>query len=116
MERIEVAGLKVARVLHDFVAHEALPGTGVDAPAFWSGLAALVRELGPRNRALLAARDALQAKIDGYHRARTGKPVDAADYERFLCEIGYLAPEPADFAIRTQNVDEEIATIAGLAL
>src|SRR4051812_42215165 len=113
MERIEVAGLKVAGVLHAFVAREALPGTGVDAQAFWSGLAALVGDLGPKNRALLAARDVLQAKIDAYHRARAGRPVDAAGYERFLRDIGYLAPEPADFSIATANVDDEIATIAG---
>src|SRR3954466_6153598 len=113
MERIEVAGLKVAGVLHDFVVREALPGTGVDAQGFWTGLAGLVRDLGPKNRSLLDARDALQAKIDDYHRARTGRPLDEGEYERFLRDIAYLAPEPGDFSISTANVDEEIATIAG---
>src|SRR4051794_5701806 len=113
MERIEVAGLKVAGVLHDFVVGEVLPGTGVDPQAFWTGLAGLVGDFGPRNRALLDARDALQAKIDDYHRARAGRPLDQDEYERFLRDIGYLAPEPGDFSISTANVDDEIATIAG---
>ena len=113
MERVEVAGLGVAKVLHDFVEREALPGTGVAPDAFWAGLAALVRDLGPRNRALLRRRDELQERIDAWHREQAGKSFDAAAYERFLREIGYLVPEPADFAIATQNVDDEIARIAG---
>jgi malate synthase len=113
MDAIEVAGLRIARVLHDFVLGEALPGTGVAPEAFWSGLAALVRDLGPRNRALLDTRDALQGKIDTYHRERAGRPLDGPEYERFLRDIGYLVPEPADFAISTQNVDDEIARVAG---
>ncbi len=113
MERIEAGGLKVVRILHDFVANEALPGTGIDPGAFWSGLATLVRDLAPRNRALLDQRDALQARIDEYHRQSAGRPVDPRAYESFLREIGYLHDEPADFAIRTENVDDEIARIAG---
>src|SRR5690349_24059914 len=73
----------------------------------------LVRHLGPRNRELLDLRDQLQARIDEYHRTNAGKPFDAAGYERFLRNIGYLRPEPEDFTIRTQNVDDEIARIAG---
>jgi malate synthase len=113
MERIDAGGLKVVRILHDFVVNEALPGTGIDPGAFWSGLATLVRDLAPRNRALLDQRDALQARIDEYHRQSAGRAVDPKAYESFLREIGYLHDEPADFAIRTENVDDEIARIAG---
>jgi malate synthase len=113
MERIDVGGLKVARILHDFVAEEALPGTGVDPQAFWSGLGAIVRHLGPRNRALLERRDALQARIDSYHRENAGRALDPQRYEAFLREIGYLTEPPADGTIRTGNVDDEIARIAG---
>jgi malate synthase len=113
MERIEIGGLKVARDLHDFVADEALPGSGVSADVFWNGLGAIVRDLAPRNRALLAERDALQARIDAYHRERKSRPIDQAGYEAFLREIGYLLPEPSDFTIRTSGVDDEIARLAG---
>jgi len=111
--RMRVAGLSVAKPLHDFIEAEALPGTGIAAGEFWTGLAALIRTLGPRNHELLALRDELQTRIDDFHRAGAGKPVDRTAYERFLRKIGYLLPEPADFAIRTANVDDEIATIAG---
>ena len=110
MKRI---GIKVAGVLHAFIEQEALPGTGVAPDAFWNGLAGLVRDLAPRNRDLLDLRDQLQSRIDEYHRANAGKPFDAPGYERFLREIGYLRPEPDDFSIRTENVDDEIARIAG---
>ncbi len=113
MDRKTIGGLSVARVLHDFVVEEALPGTGVAPEAFWNGLAGLVRDLAPRNRALLETRDALQAKIDAYHRERVGKPVDEAAYKAFLTEIGYLLPDPGPVQVRTDNVDDEIATIAG---
>ncbi|WP_067562491.1 malate synthase G [Nocardia acidivorans] len=112
-ERIQVGGLQVARVLHDFVENEALPGTGVDSAAFWSGAEAVINDLAPRNRALLAERDDIQAKIDEWHRANPGAGYDKAAYKQFLTEIGYLRPEPADFQIGTENVDAEIATTAG---
>ncbi len=113
VERITVHGLQVARVLHDFVMNEALPGTGVEADKFWVGFAALATRLMPENRALLAERDRLQAAIDAWHKANPARPIDQAAYTAFLKEIGYLVPEGDDFQIGTQNVDPEIATIAG---
>ncbi|TQF85700.1 malate synthase G [Elioraea sp. Yellowstone] len=113
MERIELGGLKVAKELAAFVAAEATPGTGIDPAMFWSGFAAILRELGPRNAALLAKRDALQARIDAWHAGRRGQPHDPAAYEAFLREIGYLLPPPPPFKVRTAQVDDEIARIAG---
>lgn len=112
-ERIQVGGLQVAKVLYDFVNNEAIPGTGVSAESFWAGAASVIHDLAPKNRALLAKRDALQAQIDAWHQARAGQGHDAAAYKAFLQEIGYLLPEPADFAATTQNVDAEIASTAG---
>ena len=112
-DRVNVGGLQVAKVLFDFVNNEAIPGTGVTAEQFWAGAAAVIHDLAPKNRALLAKRDAIQAQIDGWHQARAGQAHDAAAYKAFLQEIGYLLPEPADFSITTENVDEEIATMAG---
>ncbi|WP_029032590.1 malate synthase G [Salinarimonas rosea] len=112
-QRIDAHGLKVAAELHAFVEEEALPGTGVSADAFWRGLSDLVHDLAPKNRALLARREELQSAVDAWHLERRGKPHDAAAYEAFLREIGYLVPEGADFAVETTNVDPEIATIAG---
>jgi len=111
MERISVGGLQVAAVLHRFVETEALPGTGLDADGFWAGFGALVRDLAPRNRALLARRDDLQARIDAWHDVHgAGEP---ETYRAFLREIGYLLPRPAPFSVSTSRVDEEIAAIAG---
>ena len=113
VDRVSVHGLAVARELHDFIATEALPGSGVDADKFWAGFAALAVRLMPQNKALLAERDRLQAAIDGWHKAHPAKPIDAAAYTAFLKEIGYLQPEGADFQIGTSNVDPEIGEIAG---
>jgi malate synthase len=111
--RIEVAGLRVAEELHRFVAEEAAPGTAIAPGAFWAGLAAIIAELGPRNAALLAERDRLQAEIDAWHKARRGRKHDDAAYEAFLREIGYLLPDPGAVQAETQNVDDEIARLAG---
>ena len=113
MDRVSSAGLSIARELYDFVNSEALPGTGLEPDAFWNGLAAILAELAPRTAALLAVRDDLQARIDAWHVAHKGKPHDAVAYEAFLREIGYLLPEPVPATIRTQNVDDAIARIAG---
>ncbi len=112
-DRISVHGLQVARELHDFINQEALPGSGVDQDKFWAGFAALAVKLMPQNKTLLAERDRLQAAIDQWHKAHPAKPIDTAAYTAFLKEIGYLKPEGADFQIGTQNVDPEIATVAG---
>ena len=105
--------LSVAQSLHAFIEREALPGTGISAAAFWSGLADLVRDFGQRNRQLLEVRNALQSRIDAYHRDRAAESLKISEYESFLREIGYLLPEIGDFTIRTSNVDDEIAHIAG---
>src|SRR6202167_3431670 len=113
IERVGVANLQVAKVLHDFVVDEVLPGLGIKAPAFWEGLDRLLHRFGPVNRALLRKRDALQARIDEWYGARRGQSVDAAAQKAFLEEIGYLLPEASPFAVDTANVDAEISAIAG---
>ena len=112
-ERVRAGDLQVARVLYDFINDEALPGTGVSPDQFWSGLDALVRDLAPKNRALLDKRDALQARIDAWHRDHGGPSLDFSEYKQFLAEIGYLLPEAGPFTVSTAKVDPEIATIAG---
>ncbi len=112
-QRIAEGGLQVAAVLHRLLEEEIAPGTGVQPAAFWSALEAIVEDFGPRNRELLAVRDDMQAKIDGWHREHPGAGYDHAAYKAFLEEIGYLLPEPGDFSVTTQNVDPEVATLAG---
>ncbi|HEX5326046.1 MAG TPA: malate synthase G [Acetobacteraceae bacterium] len=113
MDRATAGGLTIARALRDFVNDEAIPGTGLDPASFWQRFARLVNDLGPRNRSLLARRDDLQRRIDAWHHENRGNPIDRTGYQTFLRDIGYLQPEPPDFAIRTANVDAEIARIAG---
>ncbi|WP_435660301.1 malate synthase G [Leisingera caerulea] len=113
MSRVEKQGIQVAPELADFIEKQALPGTGVEAEAFWKGLAELVNGFGPENRALLAKREDIQARIDAWHIANRDKPHDHEAYKAFLAEIGYLLPEGGDFEIETQNVDPEIASVPG---
>jgi len=112
-ERIARQGLQVDARLVEFVETRALPGSGVTPDRFWQGLASAVATHGPKNRALLEKRAALQASIDGWHKARRGQPFDAHAYEGFLREIGYLLPEGPDFSAETSGVDPEIATLPG---
>jgi malate synthase len=106
-------GLQIAEELAQFVETRALAGTDIEADALWTGLADILTRFVPVNRDLLAKRDALQAKLDTWHKANSGPIADMPAYQAFLREIGYLVPEPASFAIGTQNVDAEIATMAG---
>lgn len=112
-QRVQVGGLQVAKELYDFINNEALPGTGVAAEQFWSRFDSIVHDLAPRNRELLAKRDAIQAQIDAWHRDNRGDAFDLSAYKSFLQEIGYLLPEGEDFTATTANVDPEMATLAG---
>ncbi|MEM9780126.1 MAG: malate synthase G, partial [Pseudomonadota bacterium] len=106
-------GLQVDPRLVDFLEADALPGTGITPEVFWSGLSKLIREFGPKNRALLETRATMQSQIDAWHLEQRGKPHDHEAYKAFLTEIGYLLPEGADFEIETKGVDPEIATVPG---
>ncbi|CAO1651747.1 malate synthase G [Parasphingorhabdus sp. NYA22] len=106
-------GIQIAQELFDFVNDRALPGTGVDGTQFWAGFANLLGKFAPRNAELLAKREDIQAQIDAWHIDHKGQPIDQAEYQAFLNSIGYLVEEPAAFSITTENVDPEIATMAG---
>ncbi|MDX3884418.1 MAG: malate synthase G [Sphingomonas sp.] len=110
---VQRAGLRIAEPLSHFIETRALPGTGMEAAAFWAEVAGLFARFAPENRALLAKRDRMQAEIDRWHELRAGKPIDAGEYRAFLRSIGYLADEPAPFEIGTRQVDEEVARMAG---
>ena len=112
VDRVQLGGLSVAGSLHRFVEEEALPGSGVEPEAFWAGADAVIHDLAPRNRELLARRDELQSRIDDYHREHPGRP-DAEEYTAFLTDLGYLLEEPSDVSVTTDDVDVEVARIAG---
>ena len=112
-EFVTRAGIEADPQLAAFIETEVLGPLGRDADDFWTGFANLLGSFAPRNAALLAKREELQAKIDAWHSERAGQPHDADAYRAFLEEIGYLVPEPGDFTIGTENVDPEIATMAG---
>ena len=111
--RVDKCGLQVDERLASLVEQEILPGTRVSAETFWQGLARGVADLTSTNRDLLAKRDAIQRQVDEWCRARKGQAVDPSDYQQFLRDIGYIVPEGEDFAVQTENVDPEIAQIAG---
>jgi malate synthase len=111
--RIERNGLKVSKVLGDFIEQEALPGTGVEVATFWTGFAELIHEMGPQNVAFLEKRADIQAQIDAWHGARKGQVHDPKAYTTFLRDIGYLVAEGTDFVIETQKTDPEIAKVPG---
>ncbi|WP_443612223.1 malate synthase G [Acinetobacter pseudolwoffii] len=108
--RIQKGKLAIAKELYDFIENEALPGSGLDSETYWKNFEQVVVDLSPKNKALLAKRDDIQAKIDEWHRNNT---FELQAYKAFLTEIGYLLPEVEDFQISTENVDEEIAVLAG---
>jgi malate synthase len=112
-DRVQQGSLQIDPVLHDLLENDIAPGTGIEPARFWQALEAIVTDLGPRNRELLAVRDDMQAKIDAWHRDNPGAGYDRAAYKSFLQEIGYLLPEGEDFTISTEKVDEEIASLAG---
>ncbi|MBK7275715.1 MAG: malate synthase G [Betaproteobacteria bacterium] len=111
--RTLVHSLHVATPLYHFIQDEVLPGTGVDAAAFWAGFDAIVRDLAPKNAALLAERDRLQAALDEWHKKHPGPIRNMAKYRAFLQKIGYLVPVPAKVKATTKNVDAELALQAG---
>ncbi|MEG8031430.1 malate synthase G [Sphingomonas aurantiaca] len=110
---IDKAGLKIAEPLVTFIETRVLPGTGLDAAEFWQGMADIYQRFAPENAALLDVRDDLQARIDAWHDAQAGTPIDQAAYQAFLREIDYLVDEPAPFAVAPTNVDAEVALLAG---
>ena len=112
-DRVNKHGLQVDRQLADFVEDRALPGTGIEADAFWKGFSDILHDLGPRNRELLDTRAEMQSRIDAWHKERAGQEHDSEAYQTFLREIGYLVPEGDDFTVETQNVDPEIAKVPG---
>ncbi len=112
-QRVQCERLQVASNLKQFIEDEALPGTGIEAAAFWKGFDALVHDLAPKNRALLAERDRMQAEIDTWHRTHPGPIADMGAYRAFLQSIGYLLPQPEGVRIDTANVDLELSTQAG---
>jgi malate synthase len=111
--RTHAGGLSVATVLHDFIVNEALPGTGLEAGAFWRGFAELLGTYSATNAQLMARRDEIQARLDEWHIAHKGQPHDASAYQAFLREIGYLVDEPEPFTIAPERVDDEVALVAG---
>jgi len=113
---VEIGGLKVNKELYHLVRDEIAPGTGMNADRFWKSFGEIVRDLAPKNRALLEKRDKLQKQIDQYHLARKGQPFNREEYKTFLKEIGYLVPEGKSFKVTTANVDPEITEIAGAQL
>ncbi len=113
MSNVSRGGIDVSADFYNFVNEEALPGTGVSAETFWTGLERVFDKYGPRQRQLLAVRQQIQAKIDEWHDARSGRPINPTDYRAFLLDIGYIVPEDGAVTASTENVDIEISSVAG---
>jgi malate synthase len=112
-DRTPLHGLQVATILKDFIDRQVLPGSGVQAAAFWAGFDRIVADLAPKNAALLAERERLQTELDAWHRANPGPVKKAHAYRKFLHRIGYLVPDPGPVKVTTKNVDAELALQAG---
>ena len=112
-ERLSRSGLEVAPILNNLLENDIAPGTGVTPAHFWSEFSGILKDFVPRNRALLDKRDVLQKKIDSWHKDRAGQSIEKEEYTRFLKDIGYLIEEGPEFEVVTENVDEEIAVMAG---
>ncbi|WP_114326224.1 malate synthase G [Candidatus Colwellia aromaticivorans] len=112
-QTIQLAGLTINQNLHDFIENEALPNTGITSAHFWQSFAKIINDLSGENAQLLAKRDDLQTQIDTWHKNNFGDKFSFDNYKKFLTDIGYLAPVVDDFSISTENVDAELATIAG---
>jgi len=110
---IQINKLTISQVLHDLVENEIIPGTDIITDNFWKSFEAILEELMPRNKELLAIRDSIQSKIDQWHLQHRNKAPDFQAYKTFLKEINYLVDDVPDFKISTENVDPEIASIAG---
>ena len=110
---IKINNLQVSEKLSNFVNDELLKNTNVSAENFWLGLEKTLDEVAPKNKELIQFREDLQKKIDDWHIKNKGKEFNLDEYKKFLLEIGYLKNEGPDFKIETENVDEEIANIAG---
>ncbi|MFT7289175.1 MAG: malate synthase [Halieaceae bacterium] len=111
--RVARGGLQVASVIAELLEENICPGSGIEPAQFWRELEAIINDLRPENEALLARREDLQEQIDAWHRSNPGAGYDRAAYRTFLETIGYLLPEPEAFTISTENVDPEVATLAG---
>lgn len=111
--RIQQGSLNIDSTLYNLVNEQIIPGTGIDADAFWQSFESILSDLTPKNRALLVKRDDLQHQIDVWHQERAGRAIDPVEYKTFLQQIGYLVPEVDDFENTTENVEPEIATQAG---
>ena len=110
---IAKGSLSVSIKLDEFLTSEVLPDLNITSDHFWQSLEAIVQEFGPRNRELLGLRETIQQKIDDWHLSNKGQTHDFESYKSFLKEIGYLTEDKGEFTIETQNVDPEIAAIAG---
>ena len=114
-ERVQKGSLAIDTQLYNFIANEVTPVVGIDNEKYWQEFEKIVKAFQPRNKALLAKRDEIQTQIDDWHdkNPASNGQIDKAAYTQFLKDINYIVPEGDDFLVETQNVDDEIAHIAG---